>query len=80
MMIRKLLETCFFACCDEMDDLSLAEALQRLLVLVMDEIRRSGSFAETTILDMVDSIMGAAINFIKSGQRLLGNNNVNSTS
>ncbi len=69
----------FFACSDEMDDLSFAEALQRLLALVMDEIRSSGNYAESTILAMIDTIMGAAIDFIKSGQRLLGNNIVNST-
>jgi hypothetical protein len=68
----------FFACSDEMDDLSLVEALQRLLTLVMDEIRSAGNFAEATILDMTDSIMATAIDFIKPGQRLLGNNIVNS--
>ena len=69
----------FFACSDEIDDLSLAEALQRLLALVMDKIRSSESYAESTILDIIDTVMGAAIDFIKSGQRLLGNNTVNST-
>jgi hypothetical protein len=68
----------FFACSDEMDDLSLAEALQRLLTLVLDEIRSSGNYAESTILAMVNTIMGVAIDFIKSGQRLLGNNITNS--
>ena len=68
----------FFACSDEMDDLSLTEALQRLLALALDKVRSSGEFAEATILAMIDVIMGAAIDFIKSGQRLLGNNIVNS--
>jgi len=62
-----------------MDDLSLAEALQRLLALAMDKIRSSGNYAESTILAMIDTIMGATIVFIKSGQRLSGNNIVIST-
>jgi len=69
----------FFACSDEIDDLSLVEALQRLPALVMDKIRSSESYAESTILDIIDTVMGAAIDLIKSGQRLLGNNTVNST-
>ena len=68
----------FFACSEEIDDLSLTEALQRLLALALDRVRTSGEFAESTILAMIDVIMGAAIDFIKTGRRLLGNNIVNS--
>ena len=69
----------FFACSDEMEDLSLAEALQRLLALVMDKLHSSGNFAKSTILSMTDTIMGVAIDLIKSGRILSGNNIVNST-
>ncbi len=67
----------FFACSDEIDDLSLAEALQRLLALVLDKVRSSGEFAEAKILAMIDAIMGAAVDFIKTSRSLLGNSIVN---
>ena len=68
----------FFACSDEIDDLSLAEALQRLLSLALDKVRSSGEFAGATILAMIDAIMGAAIGFIKTTRNLLGNSIVTS--
>lgn len=61
----------FFACSDEIDDLSLAEALQRLPALALDKVRSSGEFAEAAILAMIDAIMGAAIGFIKTSRNLL---------
>jgi hypothetical protein len=62
----------FFACSDEIDDPSLAEALQRLLALALDRVRGSGEFVEAAILAMIDAIMGAAIDFIKASRNLLG--------
>ena len=60
----------FFACSEEIKDLSLIEALQRLLALVLDKVRSSGEFAESVIVAMIDAIMGAAIEFIKTSRRL----------
>ena len=60
----------FYACCDEMKDLSLFDALNRLLSLALNKVRASGEFAEDVINAMLDAIMGAAIEIIKSSQRL----------
>ena len=69
----------FFACSEEIKDISLIESLQRLLALVLDKVRSSGEFAENVIVAMIDTIMGAAIEFIETSRRLSPNNNVKST-
>ena len=63
----------FFACCEELKDISLFEALQRLLALALDAVRSSGEFADNVIVAMIDAIMGAAIEFIKTSRRLCEN-------
>lgn len=63
----------FFACCEEIKDLSLLEAMQRLLALAMEKMRSAGIFAEELIMAMVDAIMSAAIAFIESSRKLLAN-------
>lgn len=63
----------FFACGEEIKDLSLIEALQRLLALALDKVRSSGTFAEDVVFAMIDAIMGAAIEFIQSSKRLMKN-------
>ena len=60
----------FFACSEEIKDLSLIEALQRLLALALDKVRSSGEFTESVIIAMIDAIMGAAIEFIKTSRRI----------
>lgn len=60
----------FFACCEEIKDLSLFEAMQRLLALALKEVRSSGEFAEEVIVAMLDAIMGAAVEFIQTNRSL----------
>ncbi|MBU0480380.1 MAG: IS4 family transposase, partial [Proteobacteria bacterium] len=60
----------FFACCEEIRDLSLFEAMQRLLALALKKVRSSGEFAEDVIVAMLDAIMGAAIEFIQTSSTL----------
>ena len=69
----------FFACSEEIKDLSLIEALQRLLALALDKVRSSGEFAESVIVAMIDAIMGATIEFIKTSRRLSLTTNFYST-
>jgi hypothetical protein len=59
----------FYACCDEMKDLTLFDALHRLLTLALEKVRASGEFAESVINAMLDAIMGTAVAMIKSAQR-----------
>lgn len=63
----------FFACCDEIKDLSLIEAMQRLLALALGKVRASGEFAESVIDAMLDAIMGAAIEFLQLNRSIAGN-------
>jgi len=70
----KTLGSLFFACCDEMQDLNLAEALQRLLGLAIEKVRASGTIAEDAILALVNAVMSVAITMLQNGQRLTGNN------
>jgi hypothetical protein len=60
----------FFACSKEIKDLSLIDALQRLLALALDKVHSSGAFAEDVVFAMIDVIMGAAIEFIQTSRRL----------
>ena len=72
----RTLGSLFFACSDEMKDLTLLEAMQRILSLAMEKIRSLGIVAEDVTLALVDSIMCVAIEMLQSGQRLFRNNNV----
>ena len=67
---QKTIGGLFFACSEEIKDLTLIEALQRLLKLVFDKTRSSGEFAEDVVIAMIDAIMGAAVEFIQSKRRL----------
>ena len=65
----RTLGSLFFHCCDEMADLSLLEALKRLLVVAMDKARAAGVLADQLIHEILSAVMGAAIEIVKSGQR-----------
>lgn len=67
---QKTIGGLFFACSDEIKDLSLIEALQRLLALALDKVRASDEVTEGTVIAMIDAIMGAAIEFIQTSKRL----------
>jgi hypothetical protein len=56
----------FHACCEEVRDLSLAEAMQRLMVLVIAKIRTTGKFAEDIVGIMIDAMLGAAVEFMET--------------
>lgn len=75
----RTLGSLFFACCDEMQDLSLVEALQRILSVAMGKIRSAGVVTEDVALALVDSIMNIAIDMLQKGQRLFRNNSVIAT-
>lgn len=75
----RTLGSLFFACSDEMQDLSLVEALQRILSLALEKIRSAGIVTEDVALALVDSIMNIAIDMLQTGQRLFRNNSVIAT-
>ena len=75
----KTIGSLFFACSEEIRDISLLEALQRLLALTLAKVRSSGEFAESVVVAMIDAIMGAAIEFIQTSRRLATSTAVYST-
>ena len=58
----------FFACCDEIKDLTLFAAIQRLLTLALEKVKATGEFAESVINALLDAVMGTAIEMLKSSQ------------
>ncbi|MGI6655224.1 MAG: IS4 family transposase [Desulfobulbus sp.] len=66
----RTLGTLFYACSEEQRDLSLAEAMERLLSLALDKVRSAGIIAENAIVAIVDAVMGFAIDMLKSGRRV----------
>jgi hypothetical protein len=68
---QKTISNIFFACSEEIKDLSLMEELQRLLALAPDRVRSSGVFAVYFVIAMIDAIMGSAFEFIQSSRRLM---------
>ena len=64
----------FYACCDELTDISFVEALYRILNLTGEKIRELGSYCEKTAFVIFDTIMENALQYVglsKSNKLLL---------
>lgn len=61
----------FYACCDELSDISFVEALYRILTLAADRLRELGAFCEKTAQAFFDTILKAALDCVN-----LSKNNV----
>ena len=59
----------FHACCEEVRDQTLLEAMQRLMALVIANIRSTGELAEDVISKMIDAMMGAAAELMETIRR-----------
>ena len=66
----RTLGTLFYACSEEQKDLSLAEALHRLLSLALAKAREAGIIAEDAVLALIDAVMSFAIDMLQTGKRL----------
>ena len=66
----RTLGTLFYACSEEQKDLSLAEALRRLLSLALAKAREAGGIAEDAVLALIDAVMSFAIDMLQTGKRL----------
>jgi len=49
----------FHACCDEIKDLSLLEALQRIITLAIHKLRNINELSEQLVQNMLDALMGS---------------------
>lgn len=76
---QKTIGSLFFACSDEVRDLSLIEALQRLLALALEKVRVTSVLTEDVVNTLINSIMGAAVEIIQSMKSLAAKNNMAST-
>lgn len=54
----------FYACCDEIKDISFIQALYRLLTLAMANVHNTGSACEKTIQTFFDKIIAAALDCV----------------
>ena len=61
----RTLGSLFHACADEMKDLSILDALQRIMKLALDKVRSAGEFAENIIMEILDAVMSVAIDMLK---------------
>ena len=53
----------FYACCDELSDISFVEALHRLLTLAMEQLREMGTVCEKTASMFFDKVMQVALQY-----------------
>jgi len=51
----------FYACCEEMADISFMQALYRILTLAADQLKQMGTFCERTATALFDAIMENAL-------------------
>ena len=53
----------FYACCDELSDISFVEALHRLLTLAMEQLRKMSTFCEQTASAFFTTVMQVALKY-----------------
>ena len=53
----------FYAYCDEIKDLSVLEALQRILTLAIHKLKNNIELSEQVVQEMLDALMGAVMDF-----------------
>ncbi len=64
----------FYACCDELSDISFIEALYQILTLAVDHLRAMGAFCEETAQTFFDLIMKAALYYVNlSKNKIMAN-------
>ena len=51
----------FYACCEEVADISFMQALYRILTLAADQLKQMGAFCEMTAASFFDAIMKTAL-------------------
>lgn len=54
----------FYACCEELSDISFIEALYRILTLAADHLRTMGAFCEKTAQAFFDALIEAALKYV----------------
>jgi len=65
----------FYACCQELDDISFVEALHRVLTLAVEQLRQIGTFCEKTASAFFDTVIAAALKYVNLSKSSLINEN-----
>ena len=66
----------FYACCDELNDISFIEALYRILSLAVEGIRKMGSYCEKTTQSFFDMIMDTALGYLNLSKNKIITNEI----
>jgi len=66
----RTLGSLFYACSDELQDLSLIEALNRILSLAIDKVRATGIATEGVVHTILETVMAAALDLLKKSQKI----------
>ena len=62
----------FYACCQELDDISFVESLHRIMTLATEQLRQMGIFCEKTAMAFFDTVMAVALAYVNlSKSRLI---------
>jgi len=61
----------FYACCDELSDISFVEALYRILTLAADRLREMGAFCEKTAQTFFDTLLEIALSYVNLSKNKL---------
>ena len=61
----------FYACCDEIKDISFIEAVYRLLMLAAERIRKMSAFCQKTVQSFFDAIIDAALDCVNMSKNKL---------
>lgn len=63
---ERALGSLFYACAEEMQDITLLEALQRIMTLALDKIRQLGELTEDAVRRIIDVLMDTACHMLLS--------------
>jgi len=66
----RTLGSLFYACSDELQDLNLIEALNRILSLAIDKVRATGIATEDAIHTILETVMATALDLLKKSQKI----------
>jgi hypothetical protein len=61
----------FYACCEEVADISFMEALYRILTLATDQLKKLGTFCEKTAAAFFDTVMDTALQCVSLSKNKL---------
>jgi len=62
----------FYACCDEVNDISFIEVLYRMMVLAADRLKKSATYCEKTVAAFFSTLIDAALQYVGLSKNNVG--------